>query len=158
MSWDISQRRAEQRDRVQNAANVFYSQLQTNYNRLRRTNPVLRAEIALIMQGNLDRVLDVSPLVPLQETSDEVLVALAPSIKSDVNRMNRVLTAVRETGVINSQIRWRDAWRARRMLDRTDLTVLFHADSVLLDGQRFLMGVIEAPDTLWKRMNIPSMK
>ena len=36
------------------------------------------AEIALIMQGNLDRVLDVSPLVPLQETSDEVLVALAP--------------------------------------------------------------------------------
>src|SRR5258705_1120929 len=89
--WDGCQRRSDRREDVQNAANVFYSQTQTNYRRLARANAVLRAEMALIPKAD-PHLLDASPLVWLQETSDELLARLAPSVRGDVKLMNTILT------------------------------------------------------------------
>lgn len=156
--WDLSERRATARDDVQAASNVFYSQVQTNYHRMRRAGPVLRAEMQLLEQKNTDRLLDVSDLVELQETQDELLVRLAPTVGGDVELMNRILTQARESKVINSQMRWRGALRARRLENLRECLALFRTDSLLLSGMRTLMGQIEEPDTLYKRMRIPPLK
>ena len=147
--WDGHQRRRDRREDIQNAANVFYSQTQTNYRRLTRANAVLRNEMARVPRGD-PHLLDASPLVELQETTDELLVRLAPSVKGDVGLMDRILTVARESNVINSQIRWRDNLRAR-LQTRRDLLSLFRSDSLLLANDRLLMGIIESPDTLWQR-------
>lgn len=155
--WDLSQRRSIQREEVAAATNIFYSQVETNYGRLRRAGPVLRTEMRLLQEGNLSLAHDVSPLVELQETSDELLVRMAPSVGS-VQQMNRVLTVAREAKVINSQIRWRESLRARRIATEREKLALFRTDSVLFEGMRFLMGVVESPDTLYKGIRIRRLK
>jgi len=154
--WDVRQRAADRRDDAQAAANVFYSQTQTNYQRMTRSNAILRSEMSLLAAVD-EHVLDASPLPPLQETSDELLVRLAPSVK-DAAIMDRILTIARETGVTNSQIRWRDMLRARGLQYNRDLTVLFRADSLLLENNLVLMGQVETPDTLWRLRLLPRPK
>jgi hypothetical protein len=150
---DLWKQRGEDASQARWAANVVYAQTQYNYELLVRMNRVLRTEMTLIQSGNVPHVLDASPLPELHEGTDALLPLMAPTIR-DADLMNRVLTATREPTVINSQIRHRDQLRLRVLENGRFALAVFRSDSVLLSNTRKLMGVIEEPDTLYKRLSI----
>jgi len=79
---------------------------------------------------------------------------MAPLLATDIATLNRLIAVGMNARGVNAQIERHETLRSLMLDHPRARLALMRTDSLLIANNRKLMGVIESPDTLYKRINV----
>jgi hypothetical protein len=145
------QKRDEQQARLR-MLNAVLAEIQTDYRIATDDGKLLRSQLDKLAKGGAPQVAAGSALVRLHVDLQNSLTGLIPLFRNDGATLNRMLLVYRNGHIFNEQLA-KQAELQNQIFDHPDHSfALMATDSVAYSFCRDIMGLIESPDTLWRRM------
>ncbi len=142
------------RNHRQELLNAALAEIQSNHRFITINNRLLRGEQNAMRASNFRLLPNVSPVTELYEGYERSLTEIAPLLRSDTQALTRLVDIARNARLINEQVRRHEALKAELLSRQDALTNFWICDSVLYALHRGVLGMIENPDTIWKRIRI----